>query len=174
MGLFESISSDNRVVDQGDSYEYNVEPAVTDTVVSIDRGQGTAKVFDKETVLQWHGVVRFAKRYRYVGLTETAANTAAASILAAYSVDADRWAVGISVETSGGVTRSMYKYLNVGSMPVTCARVTPTHVEGGMWSVEVDVDAEFEIYTPDDDEPSASDLTGLVTAAGIHNFPESS
>ena len=173
MALFTGISAANRVVEQGDTYEYDIEPAVTDTTVAVDQGEGSAKVYDKDTVVQWHGVLRYSKRYKYVGLTASAAATAAANIRAAYSVDVAKWAVGIFVSTSGGTSTSRYKYLNTGSVPMTCATVTPTKGDGPVWEVAVDVDATFEIYTDDDDEPSDSDMIALATGAGITNFPES-
>ena len=173
MALFTGISAANRVVEQGDTYEYDIEPAVTDTTVAVDQGQGAAKVYDKDTVVQWHGVLRYSKRYKYVGLTAAAAQTAAANIRAAYSVDVAKWAVGIFVSTSGGTSTSRYKYLNTGSVPMTCATVTPTKGDGPVWEVAVDVDATFEIYTDDYDEPSDSDMIALATGAGITNFPES-
>ena len=172
MALKTSISADIRVVSQGDTYEYDVDPAVTDTTISVDQGQGSAKVYDKEQVIQWHGVLRYSKRYKYVGLTGSAAASAAASIRSAYSVNATKWAVGISIETSGGTTTARYKYLNTGSVPMTCATVTPVKGDGPVWDVEVDVDATFELYTDSDDAPDDSDMIALATNAGITNFPE--
>lgn len=172
MALLNSISAANREVEQGDTYEYDIEPAVTDTVVAVDQGQGAAKVYDKDVVVQWHGVLRYSKRYKYVGLTASAAATAAANIRAAYAVDVDKWAVGLSVETNNGTTTTRYKFLNTGTVPMTCATVTPTKGDGPVWEVAVDVDATLEIYTDDDDEPTDSEMTGLATSAGITNFPE--
>ena len=173
MALFTGISAANRVVEQGDTYEYDIEPAVTDTVVAVDQGEGSAKFYDKDVVVQWHGVLRYSKRYKYVGLTAAAAAAAAETVRSAYSVDVTKWAVGISVETSGGTSAARYKYLSTGSVPMTCATVTPVKLDGPLWELAVDVDATFEIYTDDDDAPSDSDMIALATGAGITNFPES-
>ena len=170
MALLTGISAANRVIEQGNTYVYDIEPAVTDTTIAVDQGSGGTKVYDKEAVTQWHGLLRFSKRYRYVGLTKSAAETAAATIRSAYTIDADKWAVGISVETNNGVTTARYKWLNTGDQPMTCAAVTPTKGDGPIWDVEVDVDATFDIYTDEDDAPTDQEMIAL--ASEIANFPE--
>ena len=177
MALFTGISDDNRVVEQGNTYVYDIEPAVTVSTIAVEQGSGTSgqgsggtNVYEKETVTQWHGVLHFSKRYKYVGLTKSAAQTAAAAIRSAYTIDADKWAVGISVETNNGVSTALYKWLNVGDQPMTCAAVTPVKSDGPMWEVEVDVDATFEVYKDDDNAPTDAQMVAL--ASDIVNFPE--
>ena len=43
-----------------------------------------------------------------------------------------------------------------------------------MWEVEVDVDATVDGYYDSNNPPSDSTLKGLITALGIHSFPEGS
>ena len=72
---------------------------------------------------------------------------------------------------------AVYCYVYAGaSVPLVCASVTPVHVEGPVWAIEVDVNATFDYYsTPvkgsaSSTPPTASTLKGL--AASIANFPE--
>ena len=174
MGLLTSISSTNRVVEQGDTYEFYSEPAVSETVVARTESGSSDVYYDKAVVTQWHGVAHFSKRYKYVGLEKSSAESAAASILAAYTKSVDKWAISLVSETVNGVTSTSYKYAVVGSTAMSCAAVSPVHAEGAMWSVEVDVDATIDGYYSSNSAPSDSTLKGLITALGIHNFPESS
>lgn len=170
MALLNGISADNRVIEQGNTYVYDIEPAVTDTTIAVEQVSGGTQVYERATVTQWHGVLHFSKRYKYVGLTKSAAQTAAATIRSAYTIQADKWAVGISVETNNGVSTALYKWLNVGDQPMTCAAVTPVKADGPMWEVEVDVDATFEVYKADNNAPTDSQMVAL--ASDIVNFPE--
>lgn len=172
MGLLTSISSSNRVVEQGDTYEFNTEPAVSETIASKTESGSSDIYYDKEVVTQWHGVAHFSKRYKYVGLTESAANTAAASIRSAYMKSVPRWAVALVAETVNGETSAKYKYACVGSTVMSCATVSPVHVEGTMWEVEVSVDATVDAYYSQDSAPSAETLVALITSLEIHSFPE--
>lgn len=189
MALRNSISSANRVIEQGNTYQYEVEPAVTNTCLAKEpTADGGVAIFDRQSVNQWHGVVHFSKRYRYVGLDKATAEAQAAVILEAYTQTPERWAIGIQTIGSGDGAGAMYCYISVGSSaPMSCASVTPVHGEGDMWDIEVDVNATFETYTePTQDNatagstagasqtsgqpPSASTLKGL--AAAIADFPE--
>lgn len=181
-----SISSSNRVVEQGNTYQYEVEPAVTTTCVAQEpTTDGGVAIFDRQTVNQWHGIVHFSKRYRYVGLDKDSAESLADNILSAYTITPERWAVGL--QTVGGGDAALYCYVTVGSSaPLSCATVTPVHVEGELWEIEVDVNATIETYTSpttsngtansvggsqsSNNPPSVSTLKGLVS--GIVNFPE--
>ena len=175
MALLTSISEDNRVVEQGNTYQFHVEPAVSTTgIVKESSGDGD-KYYDKATVQQWKGEVTFSKRYRYVGMTKGAAETAAGTILTAYTKTFPKWAVGIQSFNISGKGYALYCYVTVGGdAPMACAAVTPVHVDGAMWDVEVDVSATVETYsTPSvssSTPPSVETLKGLVS--DIVSFPE--
>lgn len=175
MALLNSISSANRVVEQGNTYQFYVEPAVTTTGVAVEPSGGGNKYYDKVTVQQWKGEVTFSKRYRYDGLTESAARTECAGIVAAYTKTFAKWAVGIQTFGSGTSARVLYCYVEVGSGAKTlCASVTPVHGDGPMWSIEVDVNVTAEKYsspsTSSSTPPTDEELMALVS--GISDFPE--
>lgn len=174
MALFNSISADNREVEQGNTYQYEVEPAATNSCLAAAPGEdGGVAIFNKESVYQWHGITHFSKRYKYVGLDKATAESCADSILTAYTIYVNKWC--IALKTFGA--DAVYCYVSAGaSVPLVCASVTPVHVEGPVWAIEVDVNATFDYYsTPvkgsaSSTPPSASTLKGL--AASIANFPE--
>ncbi len=174
MALLTSISSANRVVEQGNTYQYEVEPAATNSCLAAEPGEGGGvAIFNKESVYQWHGMTHFSKRYKYVGLDKATAETYANSILDAYTISVPKWC--IALKTFGNA--AVYCYVSAGaSVPLVCASVTPVHVDGQMWEIEVDVNATFDYYsTPSkgsasSSPPSASTLYGL--ASSIADFPE--
>jgi hypothetical protein len=190
MALRTTISSANRVVDQGNTYQYEVEPAVTNTCLAKEpTTDGGVAIFDRQSVTQWHGIVHFSKRYRYIGLDQATAEAQAEAILNAYTQTAEKWAVGIKTIGQGSNAGAMYCYVSVGqTAPMSCATVTPVHVEGPIWEIEVDVNATFEKYTEptqssltqqavgasqgSSQAPTASELKNLASA--IANFPEDS
>ena len=182
MALLTTISSVNRIVEQGDTYVLNTEPALTTTNIMFERTSGsgasasTTKVYDKQLVQQWKGTCRYSKRYKYVGLDEANVNTLADTIYAAYTLDnVPKYGIGIQTLGTGERAVPVYCYMSVGNGTMTCASVTPVHVDGPMWEIQVSVDATFKYYTPPSlsaaSAPSATTLKAL--AGNIDVFPES-
>lgn len=167
MGLLSTATSTNRVVSQGNTYRYTTEPAQQFSTVSATAEGSTYTVGERVLVTQWHVAAMFSKRYSYVGLDEDSAKTIAESVSSAYVKSMPRYALGIYVDSTRGI--SVYKYLPVegGGIPTCCAAATPVHVEGTMWSVEVDVDVTIDAYY--DTAPSLSTIKSLFS--DIANFP---
>lgn len=180
MALLTSISSANRVVEQGGTYLYNVEPAISDSSVkTTQEGQGqSAVIYDEIVVRQWRAEVTYSKRYRYVGLDGSVVDSLCDQIRNYYTHDFDRWAVGVKTFTVNNTPIPMYCYVKTkGLAPTVCASVTPVHVEGAMWEIEVDVNVTVEHYSEpvgptsgtSANVPNATTLRNLVSS--IAGFP---
>ena len=163
MALYDTISPTRRNVEQGNTWTFDVEPAITQTNIATSPSGDSTIIYDKTTTLQWHGTVHLAKRYRYVGLMASGIDSLVDTIRAAYTRTIDKWAVALDA-TSG-----MYKYANVGQATECFASVTPVHGDGPAWEIEVDVDATAEMYT-DETPPTAVAMKALLSA--IDGFPE--
>lgn len=161
MALLSTYSADNREIQQGDTYTTETEVACSYSTVAVS---GT-HVYDRETVLQWKGVVHYSKRYKYVGMTQSAAESACTAIQSAYTQNIDKWGVAVNVTTG------LNEYAVVGQAPVCAATATPVHVTGEMWEVQVDVEVSAETYVAaSGSAPSISTLKGLVS--DFTGFPE--
>ena len=168
MSLLNNASAANRVTAQGNTYSFTNEPAQQfATIQSSAQGSGIA-VGDRVSILQWRVTAHLAKRYSYVGLSRAAAEWIADKITEAYTVNMTKYALGLFVDPAQGV--GYYKFLPVegGGVPTCCASVTPTHEDGTMWNVEVDVDATVEAYY--DTAPTLAAIKALF--AEIADFPE--
>ena len=166
---FTTATATNRVIEQGNTYDFTVEPAQQQATIRATAQGSEYTVGERVLVTQWLATARFSKRYRYVGMTKAKAEELALAIADDYIVDMPRYALGIYIDTDRGI--SIYKFLPIegGDVPTCCATVTPTHGEGPLWNIEVDVDAQIEKYF--DSVPSASTIKGLFSS--IANFPES-
>ena len=165
---FTTATATNRVLEQGNTYNFTVEPAQQRSTIRANRQGSEITVTDSVVTLQWLATAHFSKRYRYVGMTREKAEELAVTIAGAYVINTQRYALGIYIDQAQGV--SYYKFLPVegGDVPTCCATVTPTHGEGPLWNIEVDVDANIEKYF--DDVPTADDITDLFS--DIEDFPE--
>jgi hypothetical protein len=175
MALLTSISSANRVVEQGGTYLYNVEPAISDTTVAQrPEGQSTT-LYDVILVRQWKAEVTYSKRYKYVGLAESAVDYLCNMIRNYYTKTFDTWAVGLKTVGSGASATAMYCYVRTdGAAPTVCASITPVHAEGAMWEIEVDVNATVEHYSDPVATGSATvpnDTTLMNLVSGIAGYP---
>lgn len=166
--MFTTATAANRVIEQGNTYSFTVEPAQQQATIKATAQGSEYTVGERVLVTQWLATARFAKRYRYVGLTKEKAEELALSIANDYIIDVTRYALGIYVDSSRGI--SIYKFLPVegGDVPTCCATVTPTRGDGPLWNVEVDVDAQIEKYY--DSVPTASAIKALFS--DIADFPE--
>lgn len=170
MSLLSSISSSCRVVSQGNTYTWETEPYITANFIAVDSPtDATKKIYEKQVVKQWRGVVHFAKTYEYVGLTEAAARAGATTVMNAYTMSVAKWGLGIETDTTSHTAQ--FLMVSIGSGTACFAEATPMHVAGQMWSLAVRVNASIETYTGKDaSAPSAGTLRGLVSS--IANFPE--
>ena len=163
MALYDTISASRRQVEQGNTWTFDVQPAVTTTNIGTQSSGSSTIIYNKTTVLQWRGTVHLAKRYKYVGLMARGIDGLVDAIRAAYTVAIGKWAVALDA-TSG-----TYKYASVGQATECFASVTPIHGDGPAWKIEVDVDATAEMYM-DETPPTAVALKALLSA--IDGFPE--
>ena len=186
MSLLAKTSSANRIVEQGNTFTFTLEPAQQRGSRSVTTTDSQSETTNTTTttvyVTQWRVTAHLAKRYRYVGLTGAAAVAIAAAIAEDYLVKQNRYALEQYTSTSGNATTSGWKYQAVanGDVPMCCASVTPAHVDGSMWEIEVDVDATIEAYY--DSAPTVETIRGLFSSASsavetnasrdITNFPE--
>ena len=167
MSLFTTTTSTNRVVEQSNTYTFETEPAQqVSTVRAVEEGSSFT-IGERVITTQWRVSAHFAKRYRYVGMSGNNIDNLAEAIANAYTVNMPRYALGFYVDTNKGI--AVYKFMPVegSGVPTRCAAVTPTHVDGPIWNIEVDVNATIEAYY--DTAPSSSDIKGLF--ASIANFP---
>ena len=157
MALFTNISEDNRIVDQGDNWEVKISP-----VGKYTSGTGASAT----TRAQYKAFVALTKSYRYVGMTETAALSAAETIRTAYTMARSRAIVRWNRDHS----RWIYEDVAVEDVE---ADVTASRTDGPMWQISVSVNASKEYFydkpmsnTP----PTAADAKTLLS--GISDFPE--
>ncbi len=167
-----TIPTSRRVLEQGKTYLFTVEHAITRGTVAATTSGSSVSVGDVITVTQWRGTAHLSKRYKYVGLfgDQDALQALADYIADCYVVDAQAYSVGIYADASEGT--AYYKYLPIqgGTVPVCCAFVSLVHADGPMWEIEVDVDATVTAYF--DSEPTQETLRGLVSA--VADYPECS
>jgi hypothetical protein len=165
-----TIPTAKRVLEQGKTYGFTVEHAITSArVVAVTSGSSTS-IGDAIDVTQWRGTAHLAKRYKYVGLfgSESDLQELADHIADKYVIDAQAYSMGLYVDTGSGA--AYYKYLPIqgGTIPVCCASVSLVHADGPMWEIQVDVDASVTAYF--DAEPTTSALRELVSS--VAGYPE--
>lgn len=172
MGLITQIGANCREVQQGNTYTWTTEPYITVQSIAVeDQSDTSKKIYEKQTVRQWRGTVHFSKTYSYVGLTKTAAQSGATTVLNAYTMNVAKWGVGIVTDTSATPPTALFMMVQIGSGTQCFAEATPIHVAGEMYSLEVHVNATIDMYSAKDgNAPTASQLKGLVSS--IENFPE--
>ena len=157
MALFTTISAANRVVDQGDTWDVKIKPTGQYT-----SGTGNPAV----TYGQYKAEVALTKRYRYVGLTETAAMTLAETIRTAYTQSRSR----AIVRWDRDLTRWAYEFVDVEDVE---ADVTSSRADGPIWQIDVSVNASKEYFynrTSSEGPPTVAIARTLLS--GISDFPE--
>lgn len=167
-----TIPTAKRVLEQGKTYDFTVEHAITrGSIVAVSSGSSVS-VGDAIIVTQWRGTAHLAKRYKYVGLfgAESTLQELADYIAGKYVINAQAYSVGIYVDATAGT--SYYKYMQVqgATVPVCCASVSLVHADGPMWEIQVDVDASVTAYF--DSEPTLEQLRALVSS--VADYPEDS
>lgn len=169
MALFNSTSSTNREVEQGNTFTFTIEPAQLRGKRSVSTSVDGETVTTETSVVitQWRVTVHFAKRYRYVGLAKAASVAIAAKIAECYLIMKPMYALEqyTTTDSTTGAVTSGWKYRAVtgSGAPTCCAAVTPTHADGPAYNIEVDVDATLEAYY--DEIPAASMINSLFSSA---------
>lgn len=160
MALFTDISAGNRVVAQGSTWSADSQ------LVLVYYTTSTANGVQATTAHKvWRSTVRLAKRYAYVGMTESDAIAKAVTVSDAYVQEQTKYALAYDK------TNQAWSVVSAGSTHVLQASVTPTRVEGNVWQIEVDVSAEAEVLTESSTAPSVSSLKGYLS--DVANYPES-
>ncbi len=152
--LYNTISEDNLVLEQALHTSYQIEP-VTNTYTREISG-----FRQEQQTTQYKATASLQGSYRYVGLTYGAALSAEKSLVQAYSHDTTRWSVGLSSNPETGEWG--YMYLPTNNVPTQGARITPSHVDGDMWEVGVEVQADVTYYFFS--VPTVSQVSNLLSA----------
>lgn len=136
--LFETTTTDNLVMDQALHTNYVIEP----TTQTYTRNIGD--IVHEQQTTQYRATASLQGSYRYVGMTYAGALSAVDDLTQAYSHNVIKWSVGLSSNPETGEWG--YQYLPTLSVSMQGANVTPNHMEGRMWEVQVDVNANVEYY----------------------------
>ena len=96
----------------------------------------------------------------------------ASSLRAMYTKNVAQYGLGCVYDSARNAIKTLY--VGVGSAPICGATVTPVHVDGEMWRIDVDVAVEVEGYSSAADivngrgsppaAPTASSVEALVSA----------
>lgn len=138
--MFNSIGMDNLVWRDRLHKSYTVEPIAT--TYTYTKGSETSAQTQR-TFKQYKATASVQGSYSYVGLTEAAALSAAESLLQAWTKNVSKWSVSLS---TAGNDEWKYEYFPTDNVPQLGAAIKPTHTDGDMWEIGVDVDAKVEYY----------------------------
>lgn len=159
MALFTDISEDNRVETQFGTWKVSIRQTGAYTVTNT--AQQTM------TFLQYKAEASLTKSYSYVGIAKSSVEALAETIRSAYTNSRASSVVRWNREEGRWVYQTAANAWNVD------ADVTPVHMDGPMWKIDVSVNAAATFFfdrRSDTVQPTVTEVKGMM--GNVDSFPE--